>query len=249
MHRLVRFATVTSLALAASLAHAQAPDASAPMAAGTPLANGLEALRTSDYARATQTLSAIHGADGAAAQVALARAMLATGRYDTAEQTARRAGGTTAEKLAAVCVRAEALFRMGKVADAIKLLEGNEAGTGSGPRRVRLLLGEYRIASGHRADADDPLMKIVEEYNDGTIANSDAEGLAMVGRAAHLLRSPKDANAAFNESERAGKRVETLAWRAELFSDKYDPGHAGEVLGEGSPIAPHDPSCSSQWRA
>src|SRR5437762_1353855 len=97
--------------------------------------------------------------------------------------------------------------------------------TSPAARRVRLLLGEYRIASGKRSDADEPLMKIVEEYNDGSIANADAEGLAMVGRAAHLLRSPKDANTAFNESERASKpnpRVETLLWRADLFLDKYD---------------------------
>jgi tetratricopeptide (TPR) repeat protein len=145
------------------------------------------------------------------------------------------------DRLAAVCARAEALFKVGKVADAIKLLEANATGTGTSGRRAHLLLGEYRIASGHRADADDPLMKIVEEYNDGTIASSDAEGLAIVGRAAHLLRSPKDANTAFNESERVQKRVETLKWRADLYLDKYDPGHAEEVLKEGLAMSPRDP--------
>jgi tetratricopeptide (TPR) repeat protein len=167
--------------------------------------------------------------------------MLSTGRYDLADQTARQVGGSAADKLAAVSVRAEALFRTGRVGEAIKLLEANAAGTGTGGRRVRLLLGEYRIASGHRADADDPLMKIVEEYNDGTIANSDAEGLAIVGRAAHLLRSPKDANTAFSESERAAKRTETSLWRSELFLEKEDTGHAGEVLGEAMAAAPRDP--------
>ncbi len=245
MHRVARLATLATLVLGSplvsSLAAAQPPpDGGAAQATG-PLATGLEALRTSDYARAIQILGGVRGADAPAAQVALARAQLATGRYDAAEQTARQVGGTATDKLAAVCVRAEALFRTGKVAEAVKLLDANAAGTGAAGRRARLLLGEYRIASGHRADADDPLMKIVEEYNDGTIATSDAEGLAIVGRAAHLLRSPKDANTAFNESERAGKRVETLRWRAELFLDKYDPGHAEEVLREGLAIAPHDP--------
>ena len=59
----------------------------------------------------------------------------------------------------------------------------------------------------------------------------------MVGRAAHLLlRAPKDANKRFNESERADaeQRVETLLWRAELFLDKYDPGHAEEVAQRGA---------------
>jgi tetratricopeptide (TPR) repeat protein len=173
--------------------------------------------------------------------------MLETGRYADAERVARQAGGS--ERAAAAAVRGEALFAVGKVSEAIKALEGAASGTGVGARRARLLLGEYRIASGHRADADEPLMKIVEEYNDGTIASTDAEGLAMVGRAATLLRSPKDANTAFNESERAAKgqgpragaSAETLRWRAELFEDKYDPGHAEQVLREALAQAPHDP--------
>jgi tetratricopeptide (TPR) repeat protein len=154
---------------------------------------------------------------------------------------ARQGSGSAADKAASACTRAEALFRTGHVGEALKVLEANAGAPGAGGRRARLLLGEYRIASGHRADADDPLMKIVDEYNDGTIADSDAEGLAIVGRAAFLLRSPKDANKAFDESERAGKRLETLRWRADLFFDKDDPGHTQEVLREGLAMAPHDP--------
>jgi tetratricopeptide (TPR) repeat protein len=245
MRRFVSLALVlVSSALVAPSADAQSPSATAsPIAAG-PLAAGLEALRTSDYAKAELELSRVHGSDGPAAQVALARVMFETGRFAEAERTAKQVT-TGNEKLAAVAVRAEALFAVGKVGDATKLLEANVGATSPGARRLRLLLGEYRIASGHRADADDPLMKIVEEYNDGSIPSSDAEGLAIVGRAAHLLRSPKDANTAFNESERASKgsgaRVETLRWRAELFLDKYDPGHAEEALREAREIAPHDP--------
>jgi tetratricopeptide (TPR) repeat protein len=56
------------------------------------------------------------------------------------------------------------------------------------------------------------------------------------------LRSPKDANTAFTESERVAKRAETLAWHAALFLDKYDPGHTEEVLEEGLAFAPHDPA-------
>ncbi len=241
MRRFVSLALVlASSALVAPAANAQTPSAS-------PLATGLEALRTTDYAKAEQDLSRVRGSDGPAAQVALARVMLETGRFADAERIAKLVTSGPAEKLAAVAVRAEALFAIGKVADAVKLLEANVGATAPGARRLRLLLGEYRIASGHRADADEPLMKIVEEYNDGTIASSDAEALAIVGRAAHLLRSPKDANTAFNESERASKgqpngaRVETLRWRAELFLDKYDPGHAEEALREAREIAPHDP--------
>ncbi|HEY3593278.1 MAG TPA: tetratricopeptide repeat protein, partial [Polyangiaceae bacterium] len=63
----------------------------------------------------------------------------------------------------------------------------------------------------------------------------------MVGRAAHLLRSARDANDAYNQAERAGKpKVEMLLDLAELFLDKYDPGHAEEVAREALRIAPHN---------
>jgi tetratricopeptide (TPR) repeat protein len=250
MTRLAKLAALASFALAASAAHAQGGHD----AGRGPLADGLEALRTSDYARAIQVLSGVHGADAPAAQIGVARALVATGKYEAADQAARQVAGSPSDRATATCVRAEALFRAGRVADAIRLLEGSASAPGVGGRRARLLLGEYRIASGHRSDADDPLMKIVEEYNDGTIADSDAEGLAIVGRAAFLLRSPKDANKAFDESERAAKHgasaaggaarstpVETLRWRADLFFDKEDPGHTQEVLKEALAAAPHDP--------
>jgi tetratricopeptide (TPR) repeat protein len=131
----------------------------------------------------------------------------------------------------------------GKAADALSVLTPSKDAPDAGGRAVRLLLGEFRIATGHRKDAEEPLMKIVEEYNSGAITNGDAVGLAQVGRAAFLLRSPKDANQAFNESERADKHnLQTLLWRAELFLDKYDPGHAEEVLKEALAIGSHRPS-------
>jgi tetratricopeptide (TPR) repeat protein len=57
------------------------------------------------------------------------------------------------------------------------------------------------------------------------------------------LRSPRDANDAYNAAEKAGgkKLVETLLARADLFLDKYDPGHAGEVVKEALKLAPRDP--------
>jgi tetratricopeptide (TPR) repeat protein len=243
MRRFVSLApVVVAVALTALPAHADAPGA--PSVPSGPLAAGLQALRTTDYAKAEQELSHVHGADAAAAQVALARVMLETGRFADAERIAKSVTSGN-EKVAAVAVRAETLFAVGKVGDALKLLEANVAGASPGVRRLRLLLGEYRIASGHRADADEPLMKIIEEYNDGTIANTDAEGLAIVGRAATLLRSPKDANTAFNESERAAKgagaRVETFLWRSELFrANGEDTADAAAVLHDGLAIAPHD---------
>jgi len=63
MRRAVPLALVLAAALGASRSFAQA---------ASPLATGLEALRTSDYAKAEQELSHVRGADAAAAQVALA---------------------------------------------------------------------------------------------------------------------------------------------------------------------------------
>ena len=254
MHRMARlslgFAAATLLA-ASSSSHAQprhpSPAASQPSTPPTPappppagsMASALDAARITDYPRAERELAAIRGADQPVAQLTLARVMLDQGKFAEADKTAQLAAANPAHKAHATAIRAEILFSTGRTGDAIKLLESQSTATGPGGRRVRLLLGEYRIATGHRSDADDPLMKIVEEYNNGGIPNTDAEGLAMVGRAAHLLRSPKDANTAFNESERADKhRFETMLWRSELFLEKYDPGHADEAVKEALAIAP-----------
>jgi Tfp pilus assembly protein PilF len=85
-------------------------------------------------------------------------------------------------------------------------------------------------------------MSIISDYNQNAIQPTDAEGLTLVGRAAHLLRSARDANDAYNQAEKTGgkARVETLLFRADLFLDKYDPGHAEEVVKEALKLAPHN---------
>ena len=204
-----------------------------------PLATGLAALAASDYPTAETDLAQVRGANEADAKVALARAAFEQGKYADADRHAQAALSSATQKVRATIVRAEVLAATGKKLDAIKLLDTVKTGKGADARRVRLLLGEYLIDVGRRTDADDPLHKVIEEYNDGTITGQDAEGNAHVGRAAFLLRSPKDANTAFKESERADKkRVETLLWAAELFLDKYDAGHAEEELKEALAVAP-----------
>ncbi len=128
---------------------------------------------------------------------------------------------------------AEELFHSGKREEAVKLLEAIPSAQTQESRRAHLALGEFKIAMGHRADAQAPLMEIISDYNSDGINSKDAPGLALVGRAATLLRSPKDANKAFNEAERADKKnIEARLWHAELFLDTYDPGHAEEVTKE-----------------
>jgi tetratricopeptide (TPR) repeat protein len=208
-------------------------------AAGSGLATGLEAARVTDYPRAEKELAAVRGPDQSAAEVALARVLFEQGRFADAERIATHAAQGP-HAVEATTVRARILAARGNTGDATRLLEPLQAAPGREGRIARLMLGELLIASGHRRDAEIPLLKIIDEYNNDAIKSPDAEGLAMVGRAAYLLRSPKDANHAFSEAERIDKTAtQLLLWRAELFLDKYDPGHADEVVKEALATAPN----------
>ncbi len=212
----------------------------AHVAPSGPLATALDAARASDYGPAERALLAVQGADRPAALARLPRLMFEQGRFGEADRYATQAAGSPAQRLGAIALRAEILGAQGKVDEAIKLLDPNKDGPDVGGRRVRLELGELLLRTGRRADAEPILLKFADEYGNDSIRQDDAEGLAMVGRAMHLLRHPKDANRAYNESERAERgRIETLLWRADLYLDKYDTGHAGEVLSEVLKIAPH----------
>jgi tetratricopeptide (TPR) repeat protein len=228
-------------ALSASTARAQSSPP-AHVATRSALGSALEAATASNYAEAEKELTAIQGSDRPAALVALARVRFEQGRFADADRTAQQAAAAQDQRLAATALRAEILAAQGKVDEAIKLLAPNKDGAGVGGRRVRLVLGQLLIRAGRRTEAEPVLLKFADEYGSDAISSSDAEGLAMVGRAMHLLRHPKDANRAYNESERAAgesRRVETLLWRADLYYDTYDPGHAEEVLLEALKLAPH----------
>jgi Tfp pilus assembly protein PilF len=217
----------------------------APVAAGGALASALAAAAASDYAAAEKALLAIQGADRPAALLGVARIRFEQGRFAEADRLAQQSATSADQRLAATALRGQVLAAQGKVDDAIKLLDPGKDGAGVGGRRVRLVLGELLIRAGRRAEAEPVLLKFADEYGSDAISSSDAVGLAMVGRAMHLLRHPKDANKAYNESERAERAtssetrsVETLLWRAALFFDTYDPGHAEETLVEALKIAP-----------
>jgi tetratricopeptide (TPR) repeat protein len=244
-------AALASTLDSAAGAQPTAPPVSSSPAKG-PLAAALQAAAASDYAAAEKALLAVQGTDRPAALVALARVLLEQGRLVDADRYASlaQAGAGADLRLVALALRGAILAASGKVDDAIKLLLPGAAGVGIGGRRVRLELGELLIRAGRRAEAEPILLKFADEYGSDAISSSDAEGLAMVGRAMHLLRHAKDANTAYNESERAevaasggtrhgSARVETLLWRADLYVDKYDPGHAEEVLTEVLKLAPH----------
>ena len=155
-------------------------------------------------------------------------------------------------RLVADANRAETLADGDKAAEAIGILERIKDAPGKGGRRVRLTLAELLIQAGRRADADPILRTFADDYDTDAISPTDAEGLAMVGRAMHLLRHVKEANRAYNESERALRaiplsptssalRVQLLLWRADLYSQNSDPGHTEEVLNLALQV---DPRCA-----
>lgn len=198
----------------------------------TALEDARKKVEASDYEAAEAALTQIAGADQVEALALLARTQFERGKWDEAEKTL----GRVTDRGRATIQRARLLRARGKAADAIKLLEGQKL-SGAQAREANLLLGELLIEVGRRADARVPLMDVIGEYTD--MPNTDAEGLADVGQAAHLLRKPKDANQALSESETANKqRVDTLFLRAGLFLEKYDPGHAEEVTREVLKLAP-----------
>ncbi|MEI9952137.1 MAG: hypothetical protein WDO74_24915 [Pseudomonadota bacterium] len=88
----------------------------------------------------------------------------------------------------------------------------------SAPFALQLELGSVLLRQGRRADAEPVLLAIVNAYNDDRIKDTDGAGMALVGRAAQLLRSPKDANQAYDAAERAlPGDTQTLLFRADLF--------------------------------
>jgi Tfp pilus assembly protein PilF len=98
------------------------------------------------------------------------------------------------------------------------------------------------IDSGQREAAKPVLMQLIEAYNDDRIHDDDGPGMFAVAQAAELLRSPEDANDAYNLAEQAlGYDLELLLARARLFLANYDPGHAEEVVQDILDHAPNQP--------
>jgi tetratricopeptide (TPR) repeat protein len=208
------------------------------------LQGGLDALEASEYATAEAELTKASQtpADKGKALVGLARVALATGRYAEAVKRADEAmRADKAVKANAAVAKAKALAAQGKVDEAVRVCEDAKAPPEA--RRVRLLLGELKLRQGKRADAEPELMTLIRDFQSGAITDQDGEGLALAGRAAHLLRDKRSANdEGYNRAERAGnKTTELLLWRAELFLEAYNLGRAEETVREALKAAPELP--------
>ena len=232
---------------ASPAAHAPTTEASAPRVtpskpAEPDVVSAERALEASQYAEAEAHFRASLSAQAdTRARLGLARVLMLTGRHSEA-QTLLEAGLGNAESpdLDLATLLAESLHQSGASDEAITLCKKLEPRPEA--RRARWLLGELLLERGNRKAAEEVLMTLIEDYNSDRIGPDDGAGLALVGRAAHLLRSPHDANDAFNAAERAAPdRQETLLWRAQLFLEKHDPGHAEEVVSELLEKAPNHP--------
>ncbi len=203
-------------------------------AAQTPPCTTIDACRDAlarghyDAARAGLEPLSQRGAARGPAAVLLARVHLETGRYADAA-TVARAVATGATRVDAQTVLAEAELARGRLDEAQAAL--SSVASEPSAHRARVLLGGLLIRRGRSAEARQPLMALIQAYNDESIPEGSAEGLAYVAMAAHLLDSPHDANDAFQESTRADpRRAETQLEWAELFFAHWDPGHAEESV-------------------
>lgn len=168
------------------------------------------------------------------------RAAMDEGRYADAEKLAKQAAAAGGDAgLSGLAMQARAMAAQGKVDPAIALLDPKKTATGTGGRKVRVELGELLIRAGRRADADPVLRSLADDYNNDAFPATDAESLALVGRAMHLLRHAKDANTTFKESMKADKkRLDAHLWWASLFQDADDPGDAEQELKAALDLAP-----------
>ena len=206
---------------------------------------GIERTAKSDYAAAGSDLEPASRSEDPAvalrANLALLELNTLTGRYRAvARDGSRLAKRTDLHGRRAAVLAARAFASLGQLEPAQELLTPLAADRPADD--VQLALAEIWLSTGQRQRAEELLMMFVEDYNAQPSASADAMALARVGRAAVLLRAPRDANDAFNEAERAQAGVvNTLLWRAELFLDKYDAKNARQVLNEILEGAPHHP--------
>lgn len=207
----------------------------------TPYEAAQSALKKGDFARAQTLLQGVQGKDKAKATLKLGELFLMTGRYNDVESLLSSEKSGAADLLIA-----EALRRQGRLEEAKAGLKKPRKETLSVDLARKVALGEILLEEGKRAEADAVLMSVIEVANgdkfDLLSEKERALAWGSVGMAAHLLRSPDDANEAFNESESlAAADLPILLARARLFVEKFDFAHAEEVLSDAKKLAPHHP--------
>lgn len=244
---------IATLSVLLANCHSAAPEARQPIAgraaskptelsAAARLARAQQRLELSAYKDAELDFRALQGSPlGTEATLGLGQILVATGRYAEAQTALLPLLSSPDAGRRAVVWSARAARRQGDVHGAELVLRHFEADPLA--RAARLELGDVLLSEGRRAEAEPVLMKLVDDYNGDRINEHDGVGLSLVGRAAQLLRSPRDANDAYNAAERVlPGDTQLLLFRADLFLEKYDPGHAEEALNEILTKAPAEPA-------
>lgn len=212
----------------------------APVRQAPPITNleqAQEALAAGFYEEVEAALPALGTSPGA--KLFKARWQLETGAYREAAELANQASRDAGLRIVALTLRAEALMRVGELDQAERVLRPleNEASA----HRARMLLGRLLQRRGRLAEAEPVYMKLIDAFQD-MIDQRDAAGLSYVAMAAWGLGSARDANDAYQESNRFDpNRVEMQVEWAKLFLDKYDAGHAEENLNVALRTNPNHP--------
>ncbi|HEY1535704.1 MAG TPA: hypothetical protein VGF76_16900, partial [Polyangiaceae bacterium] len=216
-------------AVAAPKARAEAP---LQLSSAARLARANQRLELSAYRDAEADFRALLDAPQATpALLGLGQVLVTTGRYAEAVSALAQLVASPIGDANAALWTARAQQYEGDIGAAERTLRSVPKEHAS--PALQLELGMVLLREGRRADAEPVLMALVNDYNEDRIKQTDGVGLSLVGRAAQLLRSPRDANDAYDAAERAlPGDTQTLLFRADLFLEKYDPGHAEEVLNE-----------------
>lgn len=206
-----------------------------------PLEDGIIALGASDYGAAEKSFEEARARDGSdGARIGLAEVYLATGRYGAVDAVLEGVGGRST----ALSVRA--LRLRGRLDDALRELEAAAPARLTDRFELAILKAEILGELGKKSEADDALHPVIEAANRGEVERlGPAEqkvALLYLGRAAHLLSSPEDANGAYDDAEQLGEPSARLLYhRALLYLEKHSAELATSVLEEALTKEPHNP--------
>lgn len=220
------------------------PDRSVPLQVSPSVRAAQLALEETRYEEAERLLSPLLELKDPTAKWLHARLLLETGRYESVLDVTAASVAQPEKHPEQLLFRVRALRALGQDEEALDLAQA-QFNSVRAPLRLeqQLLSGELLIDRGQRLEAEKPLLAIIDAYNrselDRLPAEERAAALAVVGRAAFLLRAPEDANDAFEQAEAQGAAsVRTLLWRGELFLEKYDLAQAEAVVREALEKAP-----------
>ncbi|MFH0902534.1 MAG: tetratricopeptide repeat protein [Pseudomonadota bacterium] len=220
-----------------------------PLPALADLARGDEKLLHGDYQGASEEYRKAGGTRSGQGQgqgqaaIRLGNARLMVGDNAGAEAVALKA---TKSKDQAVVAGANVLLaqvysRTGRVAEARALLE-RAVRENPGHFRARCRLGLVYTLAGESDRAIAAFERLINEYNNGTIDQSNAGQLLDVAIAARELGAYQDANDTFRDAVKADRALleANVEW-GWLFLEKYAAGYAEQSFAEVLKINPHHP--------